>query len=74
MHGRSVDQVDLVLTSGGTGFAPRDVTPEAVRPLLTKEAPGLVFRIMQVGREEEGSAACLPACPWPWLMVLPGPV
>ncbi|TMJ19912.1 MAG: molybdenum cofactor biosynthesis protein [Alphaproteobacteria bacterium] len=32
--------VDLVLTTGGTGFAPRDVTPEAVRPLFRREMDG----------------------------------
>ena len=37
------DQHNLVLTTGGTGFATKDVTPEAITPLLEKQAPGLVL-------------------------------
>ncbi len=35
------DDVDVILTTGGTGFAPRDVTPEATRSVIEREAPGL---------------------------------
>jgi molybdopterin adenylyltransferase len=35
------EQVDVVLTTGGTGFAPRDVTPEATRAVMDREAPGI---------------------------------
>ncbi len=35
------DDLDIILTTGGTGFAPRDVTPEATRSIIEREAPGL---------------------------------
>ncbi|MGD2026931.1 MAG: MogA/MoaB family molybdenum cofactor biosynthesis protein [Anaerolineales bacterium] len=37
--------VDVILTSGGTGFAPRDVTPEATLEIIARRAPGLVEAI-----------------------------
>ena len=33
--------LDIILTSGGTGFSPRDVTPEATRAVIHRDAPGL---------------------------------
>ncbi len=43
------DQVDLALTSGGTGLAPTDVTPEATRSVLDREAPGIAEAIRAGG-------------------------
>lgn len=40
-------RLDLIFTTGGTGFAPRDVTPEATRLVIEKEAPGLVFAMLR---------------------------
>ena len=34
-------ELDVILTTGGTGFSPRDVTPEATRLVIEREAPGL---------------------------------
>ncbi|KPK03602.1 MAG: hypothetical protein AMJ56_18840, partial [Anaerolineae bacterium SG8_19] len=39
--------LDLIFTTGGTGFAPRDVTPEATRLVIEKEAPGLVLAMLR---------------------------
>jgi molybdopterin adenylyltransferase len=46
------DVADLVLTTGGTGLAPRDVTPEATRAVLERDAPGIAerLRVMSIDR------------------------
>lgn len=44
-----IERLDLVLTTGGTGFAPRDVTPEATMSVIDREAPGLAEAIRSVG-------------------------
>lgn len=43
--------VDVIFTTGGTGFAPRDVTPEATKNVIEKEAPGIAEGIRQKSME-----------------------
>lgn len=46
--------IDVILTTGGTGFAPRDVTPEAVRPLLRREMEGFSVVFHQASQTTVG--------------------
>lgn len=42
--------IDLILTTGGTGLGPRDVTPEATRSVIGREAPGIAEAMRAHGR------------------------
>ncbi len=48
LRGAVEDGVPLVVTTGGTGFAPRDLTPEATRLVIERPAPGLVEAMRSV--------------------------
>jgi molybdopterin adenylyltransferase len=52
----SDEGLDLVLTTGGTGFSPRDWTPEATRGVLEREAPGLAEAMRRAGAEKTPTA------------------
>jgi molybdopterin adenylyltransferase len=55
----------LVATTGGTGFSPTDLTPEATRTLLEREAPGLseaMRAVSPLGRLSRGVAGTLGSC------------
>ncbi|HEX8237481.1 MAG TPA: molybdenum cofactor biosynthesis protein B [Abditibacteriaceae bacterium] len=54
-----VDDPEVIIVTGGSGIGARDVTPEALRPLLTKEMPGFgeVFRVLSW--DEVGAASML---------------
>ena len=69
--------VDLIISTGGTGFAPRDVTPEAVRPLFTKEMDGFSVLFHQasfgtVGLSTLQSRACAGQIEDTFIFCLPG--
>jgi len=50
-HWADEERCDLVLTSGGTGFSSSDVTPEATRTVIEREAPGLAEAMRGASRE-----------------------
>ena len=50
-------EADLVVTTGGTGFGVRDVTPEATLAVLDRQAPGLVHAMVASGLEQTPMAA-----------------
>lgn len=49
-HWADEERCDLVLTSGGTGFAPSDLTPEATSDVVEREAPGLAEAMRAASR------------------------
>lgn len=50
-HWADVEGCDLILTTGGTGFAPSDVTPEATLAVIDRQAPGLAEAMRLASRE-----------------------
>jgi len=69
--------VDVVITTGGTGFTGRDVTPEAVKPLFEKEVDGFstVFHMIsfqKVGTSTIQSRACAGLARGTYVFCLPG--
>lgn len=52
----SDEGLDLVLTTGGTGFSPRDRTPEATKSVIDREAPGLAEAMRRAGAEKTPTA------------------
>ncbi len=53
------DNVNVIITTGGTGIAPRDITIETIRPRFEKELPGFGEIFRALSHEEIGSAAFL---------------
>jgi len=57
LMGLSQEGLALVVTTGGTGLGPRDVTPEATRAVIDREAPGLAEQMRAAGRDSTPLAA-----------------
>jgi molybdenum cofactor synthesis domain-containing protein len=52
----SDEGLDLILTTGGTGFSPRDWTPEATKAVVEREAPGITEAMRQAGMKKTPTA------------------
>lgn len=46
------EEIDLVITSGGTGISPSDVTPEQTAPLIDREMPGILEAVRRLGAQK----------------------
>jgi molybdenum cofactor biosynthesis protein B len=69
--------IDVVIATGGTGVTPRDVTPEALAPLVTKAIPGFgeLFRSLsyaEIGTSTIQSRADAALCGQTYVFLLPG--
>jgi molybdenum cofactor biosynthesis protein B len=56
---RLLDEADVLVTTGGTGLAPRDVTPEAFDELFEKRLPGFGERFRAISVDQAGELAAL---------------
>ncbi|MFL6139593.1 MAG: molybdenum cofactor biosynthesis protein B [Frankiaceae bacterium] len=56
LHAAIEDDIDLVVTTGGTGLAPRDVTPEATLRVVEREVPGIVEAMRAEARDQVPTA------------------
>ena len=70
-------QIDVIISTGGTGFAPRDVTPETVRPMFRREMDGFSVLFHQasmgtVGLSTLQSRACAGQIDDTFMFCLPG--
>jgi molybdenum cofactor biosynthesis protein B len=71
------EEVDVIISTGGTGFAPRDVTPEAMKPLFRREMDGFSIIFHQaslgtVGLSTLQSRACAGQIEDTFIFCLPG--
>lgn len=70
-------EIDVIIATGGTGVTPRDVTPEAMAPLVTKPIPGFgeLFRwisFQEIGTSTIQSRAEAALCGTTYVFLLPG--
>ena len=56
IKGAIEEEIDLIVTTGGTGISPKDVTPEATKPLIERSLPGFMEALRAYSREKVPTA------------------